>query len=97
MNLSHRMTTLNPGCSEMSWRTLRIGDEEFRYRLGTGFAVIRTEDGKSHVVSLSKLTGRSPMLLERGRWKGTTDGMVGPRHIRAWVEKNLLQRTGSHK
>jgi hypothetical protein len=65
-------------------RTLTIGRQAYRYRIGRGSAVIEGPGWKD-VVPLTTLTGRSPDTLERGRWKRTRDGMVTPVHVRDYI------------
>jgi len=72
-------------------RTLVLGDKTYRYCITRcGGAVIYTPNGKKHVASFFELTGCSPDTYERGVWKRTSDGMVRPRTVRKYIQRELL-------
>ncbi len=68
-------------------RKIHLDDKIYQYRVGKGYVVIEFPDGHREVVADSTITGRTPDTIERGKWKKTTDGMVLPSHIKAWLEQ----------
>jgi hypothetical protein len=78
-------------------RRLQIGTEVWEYLIGRCFAVIRSpKTRKKTSVTLSVLTGRSVYALERGLWKKTSDGMVGPSHVRAFILAHAAELHRGH-
>lgn len=73
----------------MSYRSLDVDGQEWQFKIGQTSANIKDPDGRGTTVSLSDLTGLTPHLIERGRWKKTQDGMVTPGHVRAYIEAHL--------
>jgi hypothetical protein len=71
-------------------RSVEVGGATWSYRLGRGNAVIVLPTGKKLVVRYADLTGRSPDIIERGQWKGTSDGMVTPEHVRRYIRRHLV-------
>ena len=69
----------------MSLRKINVDGAVWEYRIGKGAAVLVAPDGKKAVVGLDKLTGRSWDTLERGQWKRTSDGMVTPKDVAAYI------------
>jgi len=66
--------------------------ETWEFTTGKGNAVIKNpRTGKKTVVPYTTLTGRDSSDIERGQWKRTSDGMVKPGHVRAYIEKHLLE------
>jgi hypothetical protein len=68
-------------------RKIHLDEQIYQYRVGKGYVVITFPNGHREVVSDSTITGRTPDTLERGRWKKTTDGMVLPSHVKAWLKQ----------
>jgi len=69
-------------------RTLKLEDgTEWQYKIGTSTVVLRSPDGKSHQVGINVITGRTWDIIERGKYKKTSDGMVTPSQIRQYVDK----------
>lgn len=69
-------------------RQARVGDETWGFKLGRQHVVLVAPDGHKSVVDFSALTGRSWDTLERGMWKGTSDGMVTPEHVKRYIRKH---------
>lgn len=75
----------------MGDRTLRIGAEVFKFRIGKKHVVIKPPEGYLQkgdrmVVDFSTLTGEPWHVIERGQSKRTSDGMITPGKIRAYIE-----------
>lgn len=66
-------------------RLVQVGMETWSFRIGRELAVIVSPGGYKSRVSLSTITGRPGDMLERGQWKGTSDGMVTPTHVREYI------------
>ncbi len=79
----------------MSWRKMVIDEATWEYMFGTGNAVIKSPTGIKTVVNYSVLTGRSWDILERGQHKKTSDGMVKPKHIKAYIVNTLMKNATS--
>jgi hypothetical protein len=71
------------------YRTITVNGAEYKFKIGRTAAVIRDPSGHGHVVDLPALTGRAAEALEVGKREGSEDGMVGPRHIRRWIETEI--------
>ncbi len=73
-------------------RKIHVGGKVWGYRIGQQFAVIHLPGTiRKKVVTLSKITGRTCDTIERGRWKITSDGMVKPSEVKAYIEQNAQQ------
>lgn len=81
----------------MTFRTLTVAGQVWSYYIGKTRLVLCAPNGKKKAIRLDDLTGRSSPIFERGKWKKTSDGMVLPAHVRAYVERAemraLAQRT----
>ncbi len=66
-------------------RKIHVKGRDYRFRVGKQNVVIRDNEDKARVVRISEITRRTPDVLERGRWKGTSDGMVTPHLIAKWI------------
>jgi len=73
------------------YRRVMMGEEEWGFRVGRGHAVILAPSGRRTPVTLSALTGRHPDVIEKGQWKRTSDGMVTPMHIKAYIQKHRAE------
>ena len=77
----------------MKLRKLQLESGCWRYCIGRSNAVLFPPDGsRKLVVPLNTLTGRSWHILERGQWKKTSDGMIGPGDVRRYLESNELHK-----
>ncbi len=72
--------------------SVEVDGVTWRYQLGRGNAVIVLPDGKKVIVGYARLTDRSPDTIERGQYKGTSDGMVTPEHVRRYIRQHLTVR-----
>ena len=72
-------------------RTLHIDGVEYRYAI-KGSQVLFFLPDRKVVADLSEVSGKRWDLLERGQWKGTSDGHVTPRHCRDFLEQLLNQQ-----
>lgn len=80
----------------MRWRTIVVGNRAWRYHVGRVNVVARSLSTKL-VDRLNVVTGRSWDVLERGHWKRTSDGMVTPKNIAAWITRALEGTRGDAK
>lgn len=68
-------------------RKLTVGDQVWEYSVGVGHTVIKFPGQKRKIVVPNhSLKGIRSDDFERGQWKKTSDGMVQPSHIRAYIE-----------
>ena len=69
-------------------RHLEAAGRTWGYVVGSwSVRITSPRTGKSVVVDVAAITGRSPSDFERGRYKRTSDGMVKPGHIKGYIEK----------
>lgn len=66
-------------------RKIVVGRTEYRYVVGKNFVKIVGPDA-SWAVPLTDIKGLSGDLIARGRRKQTTDGMVTPAEIAAYIK-----------
>lgn len=71
-------------------RAITIDGEKWKYNVGKDVTVLRRPDhtifGK---VTNWALIGVDPSTFERGKYKRTSDGMVKPSHIAAFIKAEL--------
>lgn len=71
-------------------RKLVVANETWEYMIGKNNVVIKNpRDEKKMVLTLEKVTGRSPETIKSGRKHGTSDGMVTPADIKAFILKEF--------
>ena len=76
-------------------RKLHISGQVWTYRIGRHTIVIRYPDGiKTVRAECSDVTGLSPDIRDRGKWKGTSDAWVKPAQIKNWIKTNLVNLNG---
>lgn len=74
--------------SRRAWRHVHLDDGAvWDYRIGSGTAVLRSPEGEKKVVPLHEIKGIAANLVERGRWKGTSDGMILPSEVKTYIQK----------
>lgn len=69
----------------MHYRTLHIGDKEYRYAVGRSAIVVRGPNNERFVTTASEVTGIDDW--ERARWKGYDQ--VTPQQIKDWLTDQL--------
>jgi hypothetical protein len=71
-------------------RKLVVENETWEYMIGKNNVVIKNpRDEKKMVLTLEKVTGRTSDTIRLGRKKGTSDGMVTPADIKAFILKEF--------
>lgn len=71
-------------------RRLAVNGQVWWWCYGGGNAALWPPGGaRKAIVSAMALTGRWPDTFERGQWKRTTDGMITPGMVRAYVDRIL--------
>lgn len=77
----------------MKFRKIKIRNMDWEWKVGKDSAVIKFPDGKNTIVPLEKIhPSKSVYVIERGRYKKTSDGMITPRMISQFIEKELLEK-----
>lgn len=71
----------------MKWRKIVVSGVEWKYHVGTGAVEARCAERKL-VGQLPEVTGLDWNSIERGRHKRTSDGMVTPKQIAAWISRS---------
>ncbi len=74
----------------MAWRKLHIDGDKWTYKVGNSWVVIRGPNGERFQPSCCTIKGGSPHDYERGQWKRTSDGMILPSEVKAFVAKQQL-------
>lgn len=69
-------------------RRLHIGGREYLYKIFPWRAVFYLEKMKV-VADLPDITGLTTDIIDRGRWKKTSDGFVTPAMCKKFLEKIL--------
>jgi hypothetical protein len=70
-----------------SWRKLVVDGKNYRWR-GSDFVVIQDEHGKrvgGARVTAPQIKGDDWNVWERGQWKRTSDGMMRPGEVAAFI------------
>jgi hypothetical protein len=68
-------------------RKIVVNNKTYHYMVGKDSCVIQLDgDIKKNIVPLSNITLND---YERGRWQGTTDGMIKPRMIDFYIRMCL--------
>ena len=75
----------------MKLRHVLVGDQSWGYTIGTSAAVIVAPNGQKTTVFLHTLTGRDPNIIERGRYKRTSDGAVLPSEVKRYIERHAKE------
>lgn len=76
----------------MGWRKINIDNQIFEYKIGKQNVVITYVINNSivkKIVSYDDIPGKSVDLVDRGRIKKTTDGMIRPSDIKNYIIENL--------
>lgn len=84
-------------------RNLHIHGKIFQYKVGKWQTVVKFPTGEKATFSNTELTGRDSWTFEKGQYKGTSDGMVKPSHIKSFLLRLLEggkvdteRKTGPH-
>lgn len=71
-------------------RKIEIEGETWGYMIGrNNIVLLSPRDQKKMILTLQTVTGRSVDTIYHGRKKKTTDGMVTPSIIRAFIQKTF--------
>lgn len=73
--------------SKQPWRHVHVDDEAWDYRVGGGLVIMRDPTGFIYKALLSEVKAVRHDLIERGRQKGTEEGMILPSEIAAYVKQ----------
>lgn len=75
----------------MAYRSIKVEGEEYRYLVGTSTVAVQLPRGGGTVHTTPwEIKGGTPDLVERGRRKKTSDGMVTPREVADWIRTRHL-------
>lgn len=73
----------------MKWRKIVVGGAEWKYHIGSGAVEARCGDRKLVGTPPEIVPGLTWDIFERGQHKRTSDGMITPKHIAAWIGSRL--------
>jgi len=67
-------------------RKIVVGNETWGFMIGKNNVILENpRDEKKMVLTLERVTGRTSDTIKKGRKKGTSDGMVTPADIKAFI------------
>lgn len=83
----------------MSYRQVTVMGRVWRYFVGKQHTVLRHPDtNRSIVVDNYVLAGvANPDAFERGKHKGTSDGMIKPGRVRGYIEDRIAIKDGRYE
>ncbi len=71
----------------MNWRRIVVDGCTWRYHVGSSYFAFRGP--RSFVATVGEVKGlHDSELVERGRWKVSSDGMITPRDVASFLSKN---------
>lgn len=70
----------------MNWRRIIVDGVEWKYHIGSGSAEARSGARKLSG-TLSEISGGTSFSIERGRHKQSSDGMITPKQVAAWITR----------
>lgn len=70
-------------------RPIDVDGSDWWFKVGKRSVEIWDPNGTKHVATVAAITNRTPDLIDRGRYKGTEDGMVKPGHVRDYIRKSF--------
>jgi len=72
-------------------RKIEVNGKTFQYLIGRSAVVIYDDTDKRHYARVDEVKGLSPDIIERGRYKKTSDGMVTPKNVAHWIGNCLTK------
>lgn len=76
----------------MNWRKIVVDEKEYRWTGGSAYVVVQDTNGKRVLgASACEIKGITPDVWERGKWKGTSDGMITPGEVAAFIKKKVSE------
>jgi len=73
---------------EKRGRLIEVAGVKWRYKVTRGTVIAYSEKGQREVAANWQIRGfDSPETFFRGVYKRTSDGMVRPKHIEAWLNR----------
>lgn len=74
------------------WRSIEVDGKTYRYR-GESYLVIQDSDGRRLAgAPMHSIKGVDVFVWERGQRKRTSDGMLKPAEIAAFIRSKLKER-----
>ena len=72
----------------MATRKLIVDGQNYEYLVGSSYVRIVDPKGTARVVSITDITGQTSAAFEEGKEEGTTEGMVKPSQVVAWIRSH---------
>lgn len=70
-------------------RTIDVSGVRWKYVIGRSKIVAYSETGERRLKACWLVRGsHSPYIFERGQYKRTGDGAIGPSHVANWLKQN---------
>jgi len=66
-------------------RKIDINGTVYEWSAGRQYVHIRKDDKLLVTTTIAQVKGTTPDIVERGLWKKTTDGMLTPKEVRAFI------------
>lgn len=83
----HRLSKEESTMPKQHLRTLHRPEGDWRYKIGSDCMLLFDPNGNKFVETLNNVAERSWNLIERGRWKETSDGSIMPADVAWYIEK----------
>jgi hypothetical protein len=74
-----------------SWRKLTTPSGIWLYRVGTTYVSFTDPNRTRWRALVAEVKGLTPDQVDRGRWKQTSDGMLTPSEVRAYIDAHWGQ------
>jgi hypothetical protein len=72
---------------KFSGRLIVVSGIKWKWKAGKDWVEARSETGEKILGQIWKVKKcSSPDIVDRGRWKKTTDGMLTPKDIEEWIK-----------
>jgi len=75
----------------MTWRKVHIDGSEWTYHIGQSVLVICSPKGERRRVGAGAVMGTTGDIVERGRYKQTSDGMITPSKIKSYIINHWVE------
>ncbi len=69
-----------------TWRQITVNGKTYQWKCGKNSLRVKNFG----YVRLSDLTGLTQNLIDRGRHKQTSDGMITPAHVEKYIKENTV-------
>jgi hypothetical protein len=76
--------------SKQTMRKIHIDGEEWHYFVGKQNVVVITPSGRKTYIPCHEIKFCTPDVFDRGKWKGTSDGMITPFDMKWYLRQGVV-------